>query len=67
VVWLASARSGDVTGRMFEVEGGIISVADGWQHGPAIAKDGRWEVAELDGPLGGLLAKAPPAADVYGA
>jgi NAD(P)-dependent dehydrogenase (short-subunit alcohol dehydrogenase family) len=67
VVWLASAESGDVTGRMFEVEGGIISVADGWQHGPAITKDGRWEVAELGSPLRELLASAPPPADVYGA
>jgi NAD(P)-dependent dehydrogenase (short-subunit alcohol dehydrogenase family) len=67
VAWLASAESGDVTGRMFEVEGGSISVADGWQHGPAITKDGRWEVAELGGPLRKLLAGAPAPADVYGA
>lgn len=67
VVWLAGAESGDVTGRTFEVEGGVISVADGWQHGPAITRDGRWEVADLDGPLRALLASAPPPADVYGA
>jgi NAD(P)-dependent dehydrogenase (short-subunit alcohol dehydrogenase family) len=67
VVWLASAESGDVTGRIFEVEGGVISVADGWQHGPALTRDGRWEVGEIGGPLRGLLAKAPAPADVYGA
>jgi NAD(P)-dependent dehydrogenase (short-subunit alcohol dehydrogenase family) len=67
VLWLASKESGDVTGRMFEVEGGVISVADGWQHGPAITKDGRWEVAEIGAPLRDLLAKAPAPADVYGA
>jgi NAD(P)-dependent dehydrogenase (short-subunit alcohol dehydrogenase family) len=67
VVWLASAESGDVTGRMFEVEGGVISVADGWQHGPAVTRDGRWEVAEIGGPLRGLLAKTPAPAEVYGA
>jgi NAD(P)-dependent dehydrogenase (short-subunit alcohol dehydrogenase family) len=67
VVWLASAESADVTGRMFEVEGGAIAVADGWRHGPAIVKDGRWEVAEMGGPLRELLAKAPAPADVYGA
>ena len=33
VVWLGSAESKGVTGRVFEVEGGILSVADGWQHG----------------------------------
>jgi NAD(P)-dependent dehydrogenase (short-subunit alcohol dehydrogenase family) len=67
VVWLASAESADVTGRMFEVEGGVIAVADGWRHGPAVAKDGRWDVAEIGGPLRDLLTKAPAPADVYGA
>ena len=67
VVWLASEESGDVTGRMFEVEGGVISVADGWQHGPSITKDGRWEVTELAGPLRALLGRVPAPAAVYGA
>jgi NAD(P)-dependent dehydrogenase (short-subunit alcohol dehydrogenase family) len=67
VVWLASAESGDVTGRMFEIEGGVISVADGWQHGPSIEKDGRWEVAELGRPLRELLNRAPAPAPAYGA
>ncbi|HEY6792077.1 MAG TPA: SDR family oxidoreductase [Trebonia sp.] len=67
VVWLASAESGDVTGRMFEVEGGVISVADGWQHGPSITKDGRWEVTELGEPLRALLGRIPAPAAVYGA
>jgi NAD(P)-dependent dehydrogenase (short-subunit alcohol dehydrogenase family) len=67
VIWLASAESGDVTGRTFEIEGGIISVADGWQHGPRIEKNGRWEVAELGTPLRELLARAPAPAPVYGA
>jgi NAD(P)-dependent dehydrogenase (short-subunit alcohol dehydrogenase family) len=66
VVWLAGADSGDVTGRVFEVEGGSISVADGWQHGPSIDKDGRWAVDELSGPIADLLAKAPEPAPVYG-
>jgi hypothetical protein len=67
VVWLASEESGDVTGRMFEVGGGEISVTDGWQHGQKILKDGRWEAAELGAPLRELLAAAPPPAAVYGA
>lgn len=67
VVWLASAESGDITGRMFEVEGGVISVADGWQHGPSITKDGRWEVTELGEPLRALLGRIPAPAAVYGA
>lgn len=67
VVWLASAESGDVTGRMFEVEGGVISVAEGWQHGPGIEKDGRWEAAEIGAPLRALLGRVPAPAAVYGA
>ena len=32
VVWLGSAQC-EVSGRMFEIAGGQLSVADGWQHG----------------------------------
>jgi NAD(P)-dependent dehydrogenase (short-subunit alcohol dehydrogenase family) len=67
VVWLASEEAGDVTGRMFEVEGGVISVAQGWQHGPRIEKDGRWLPSELGVPLRELLARSPVPAAVYGA
>jgi NAD(P)-dependent dehydrogenase (short-subunit alcohol dehydrogenase family) len=67
VVWLASAEAGDVTGRVFEVEGGVISVADGWQQGPRIEKPSRWDAAELGGPLRELLTRAPAPAPVYGA
>jgi NAD(P)-dependent dehydrogenase (short-subunit alcohol dehydrogenase family) len=67
VVWLGSAQSGHVTGRVFEVEGGRVSVADGWQHGPALDKGFRWDPAELGPVVDELLAKAPPPAPVYGA
>jgi NAD(P)-dependent dehydrogenase (short-subunit alcohol dehydrogenase family) len=66
VVWLGSAESAGVTGRVFEVEGGKVSVADGWQHGPAVDKGARWEPAELGPVVADLLAKAPPPAPVYG-
>ncbi len=59
VVWLGSADSRDVTGRVFEVEGGILSVADGWQHGPRIDKQRRWEPDEVGAAVRDLLAKAP--------
>ncbi len=38
VVWLGSAQSRDVTGKVFEVEGGLIRVAEGWAHGPQVDK-----------------------------
>ena len=67
VVWLASADSGDVTGRVFEVEAGVISPADGWQHGPREDKGDRWRPEEVGPAVRRLLEKAPPPAPVYGA
>jgi NAD(P)-dependent dehydrogenase (short-subunit alcohol dehydrogenase family) len=67
VVWLGSTESRDVTGRVFEVEGGIVSVADGWQHGPRADKGARWEPAELGAVVHDLLGKAPAPVPVYGA
>jgi NAD(P)-dependent dehydrogenase (short-subunit alcohol dehydrogenase family) len=67
VVWLGSAESAGVTGRVFEVEAGKVSVADGWQHGPEVDKGARWEPAELGPVVADLIAKAPAPAPVYGA
>ncbi|HWC84317.1 MAG TPA: SDR family oxidoreductase [Pseudonocardiaceae bacterium] len=67
VVWLGSAESVEVTGRVFEVEGGQVSVASGWHHGPAVDKGARWAPGELGPVVRDLLAKAPAADPVYGA
>jgi NAD(P)-dependent dehydrogenase (short-subunit alcohol dehydrogenase family) len=67
VVWLGSPQSAHVTGRVFEVEGGKVAVADGWQHGAAVDKGARWDPAELGPVVDELLAKAPVPAPVYGA
>jgi len=66
VVWLGSAESRDVTGRVFEVAGGKISVADGWRLGPEVDKGARWEPAEVGKAVRELLGKAVPAQKVYG-
>jgi NAD(P)-dependent dehydrogenase (short-subunit alcohol dehydrogenase family) len=66
VVWLGSAESRDVTGKVFEVEGGKIRVGEGWAHGPQIDKGARWDPAELGPVVADLLAKARPAVPVYG-
>jgi NAD(P)-dependent dehydrogenase (short-subunit alcohol dehydrogenase family) len=66
VVWLGSERSRHVTGRMFEVEGGMVSLATGWQHGPRVDAGRRWEPVELDDAVQQLLADAPAPAPVYG-
>ena len=67
VVWLGSADSSDVTGRVFEVEGGVISVADGWQHGPREDKGARWEPGEVGAVVRRLLTDARAPTPAYGA
>ncbi len=67
VVWLGSAESSHVTGRMFEVEGGKVSLAQGWRHGPAVDKGERWDPAELGPVVADLLERAPEPEPVYGA
>jgi NAD(P)-dependent dehydrogenase (short-subunit alcohol dehydrogenase family) len=66
VVWLGSAESAGITGRVFEVEGGRIGIADGWQHGPSVDKGARWAVEEVGSAVRDLLAEAPAPAPVYG-
>ena len=67
VVWLGSSDSAGVTGRVFEVEGGKIGVADGWQHGPSADLGARWDPAAVGPAVRDLLAAAPAPAPVYGA
>ncbi|MCW2663177.1 MAG: short-chain dehydrogenase [Mycobacterium sp.] len=67
VVWLGGAESREVTGKVFEVEGGKIRIAEGWAHGPQIDKGARWDPAELGPVVADLLAKARPPVPVYGA
>jgi NAD(P)-dependent dehydrogenase (short-subunit alcohol dehydrogenase family) len=66
VVWLGSPESAGISGRVFEVEGGRIGVADGWQHGPTVDKGTRWDPAEIGQAVRDLLGSAPAPAPVYG-
>lgn len=66
VVWLASAESASVTGRVFEVQGGEVGVADGWQHGPRLSKEERWDPADLGTAVAQILDQAPTPAPVWG-
>lgn len=67
VVWLGSEESKIVTGRVFEVEGGKISIADGWRSTKGIDKGARWEPAEVGGAVDKLLSEEVPPQKVYGA
>jgi len=66
VVWLGSAHSRDVTGRIFEVSGGALSLADGWRDGPKIDRGARWQPDEIGAGVQELLKKAVPPQKVYG-
>ena len=66
VVWLGSAESRDVTGRVFGVWGNAITVLEGWVNGPSISADTRWDPAALSAVIPALVAKAAPNADAVG-
>jgi NAD(P)-dependent dehydrogenase (short-subunit alcohol dehydrogenase family) len=66
VVWLGSLESREVTGRVFEVEGGRITVADGWRRGPTVDRQDRWDPDEVGPAVEKLLADAAPPEPVYG-
>ena len=58
VAWLCGPGASGITGRVFGVRGGRITVAQGWHAGPVAEKDGRWTVAELDTVIPDLVAEA---------
>ncbi|MFS8097072.1 SDR family NAD(P)-dependent oxidoreductase [Lentzea alba] len=66
VVWLGSAEAADVSGQMFEVDGGRVCLVQGWQRGREIDKGARWEPAELGAVVRELVAEYRPV-PVYGA
>jgi NAD(P)-dependent dehydrogenase (short-subunit alcohol dehydrogenase family) len=67
VVWLGSPESAAITGRVFNVAGGRISVAEGWNAGPGTDKGDRWDPAELGAIIPGLVEQAAPNAGTGGA
>jgi NAD(P)-dependent dehydrogenase (short-subunit alcohol dehydrogenase family) len=66
VVWLGSSESRDVTGCVFELEGGRITIADGWNEGPTLDKGARWSPAEIGPVMVRLLTQRRPQKKVYG-
>ncbi|MEU1207146.1 SDR family oxidoreductase [Nocardia sp. NPDC005825] len=67
VVWLGSTESAAVSGRMFEVEAGKVTVMDGHRHGASVDRGARWNPADLGPAVNDLLAKATTPEPVYGA
>jgi len=67
VVWLGSEAAQHITGRIFEVEGGKISIADGWRTTHGVDKGAKWQPVEITQAMKELLEKELPAQKVYGA
>lgn len=66
VVWLGSPLSREVTGRVFEVKGGLIGVSDGWRDGPTFDRGSKWAPDEIGAKISELIAEAPASQKVYG-
>jgi NAD(P)-dependent dehydrogenase (short-subunit alcohol dehydrogenase family) len=66
IAWLASPEAAGVTGRVFNVAGGRISVAEGWHAGPLADKGDRWDPAELGSIIPDLVSRAAPNAEMNG-
>ncbi|MBS0475330.1 MAG: SDR family oxidoreductase [Proteobacteria bacterium] len=66
VVWLGSSASRDVTGCVFELEGGKIMLEDGWREGPVVDKGARWEPADVGAAVDRLLAQRVAPRKVWG-
>lgn len=66
VVWLGSASSDGVTGRVFEAEAGRITVMEGWRPGPTDDRGALRSPAEAGGTVRRLLAEAAEPGRVYG-
>lgn len=66
VVWLGSSQSAGVTGCVFDLEGGRITLCNGWNDGPTVDKGARWEPAELGPVIAALIARRPPQKKVWG-
>ena len=62
--WLASPLSAGVTGRVIEVSGNVLAIAEGWHRGPIGQPVDDPE--EFDAAVRALLAKARPNADMQG-
>jgi len=66
VVWLGSALSAHVSGCVFELEGGKISLEQGWDLGPGVDAGQRWNPADVGAAVDDLLARRNSPRKVWG-
>ena len=66
LAWLASPAAANVSGRVFEAEGGRICICDGWRTTDGVDRGAAWAPAEIGEAMEELLAKESPAQKVWG-
>ena len=64
--WLATEAAAEITGRVFNVGGGHVSVVDRWHTGESADKDGLWTLEDLGLVLPQLVANAAAHPDTQG-
>jgi len=55
-----------VTGQVFELEGGRITIEQDWQMGATVDRGARWSAADVGDAVRALLAEQRPARAVWG-
>ena len=66
LAWLASPAGRDITGRVFEAEGGRICICDGWRTTEGIDRGAAWAPEEVGEAMQQLLATEVAAQKVWG-
>ena len=66
LAWLASPAAADVSGRVFESEGGRICICDGWRTTDGVDRDAPWAPADIGAAMDELLGKEVSAQKVWG-
>jgi NAD(P)-dependent dehydrogenase (short-subunit alcohol dehydrogenase family) len=66
VVWLGSAESRGITGRVFEVAGGRVTIAEGFARGPSGGEKRRLDPGTVGPLVLGLLKSAAPITSAHG-
>lgn len=65
VAWLASADC-ELTGRVLEIEGGKLTLEEGWRHGASRDLGRRWDAAEVGAAVRSMAEEGSAPEPVYG-